>query len=205
MRVFIQFSKHILEKGDFFSVPDAQTVMWIKDGKVQQGTNVHSAGDGFYSTLNQLLGVGAENEVFCFSVSRDEPNTAPRESVLVASFNWPYRDAIFRLDTVTFPQSAIAYRHVHAGAGIRYLTKGSLEIQSDHHVEHFSVGQAWFEDANSPVKATASGTEVSQFIRALILPIEYEGKSTIKFLNSEDFEKPKLQTNLRFLDQRISL
>lgn len=88
---------------------------------------------------------------------------------------------------------------------MRYLVRGGLEIKSDHSAERMGNGNAWFEDANSPVKATASTTQSSLFIRAMVLPIEFEGKPTIKFLNPEDIDKPKVQTNHRFFDQRVTL
>ena len=110
-----------------------------------------------------------------------------------------------RLDQINFPPGACAYRHIHPGAGIRYLTCGELEIQSDHGSESMAAGSAWFEDANSPVKAVASQTEPTAFVRAMVLPVEYFGKPTINYLDRADDNKPKLQTNTRFFDQPIDL
>jgi hypothetical protein len=79
-----------------------------------------------------------------------------------------------------------------------------LEFQSDHHVETMNVHNSWFKDANSPVKATA-GDAPTAFIRAMILPPEFDGKPTLAILDPEDQTKPRLQTNRRFFDQRITL
>lgn len=108
-----------------------------------------------------------------------------------------------RMDQVSFPIGARAYRHVHPGPGIRYLTEGELAVQSDHGTEQMETGKAWFEDANSPVRATASQLQSTAFVRTMVLPIEYLGKPTITYLNSEDDDKPRLQTNTRFFDQPI--
>jgi hypothetical protein len=203
MQAFIHLSKHTLTKGETVAMPQGNTAVWVKKGSVQQGSKAHDANDGFHTATEDLIGVSADTEIWCFSLGRIEP-TSQRNTVLVSNFDWPKGQALLRLDTVTFPKSAIAYRHTHAGAGIRCLVQGGLEIHSDHHTERFEPGQAWFEDINSPVKAIASDTEVSQFIRALILPVEFAGKTTITFLNPDDFEKPKLQSNHRFFDQAIS-
>ncbi len=66
------------------------------------------------------------------------------------------------------------------------------------------TGQAWFEDAYSPVKAIAAPEGVTEFIRVMVLPAEFAGKPTIKLLNPDDEAKPKLQTNYRYFDQPLT-
>ncbi|MEH6726957.1 MAG: hypothetical protein V7703_12420, partial [Hyphomicrobiales bacterium] len=80
-----------------------------------------------------------------------------------------------------------------------------LQLKSEHNTEIMQPGQAWFEDANSPAQATAQAADTTAFIRAMILPVQFEGKPTFKLLNPEDMDKPALQTNKRFFDQRIEL
>lgn len=113
--------------------------------------------------------------------------------------------AILRLDQVDFPPKAIAYRHTHPGAGIRYLVHGSLHIQSDHAEQQMEQGQAWFEDADSPVKATAGSNSAACFIRLMLLPMKFEGQPTLNTLDPVDAAQPRLQTNTRYFDQRVEL
>lgn len=68
-----------------------------------------------------------------------------------------------------------------------------------------TVGDAWFEASNSPVRATASDKEPTAFVRAMVLPLEFLGKPTITYLNAEDDDKPRLQTNTRYFDKVIDL
>lgn len=110
---------------------------------------------------------------------------------------------IFRLDQVSFPIGSCAYRHVHHGAGIRYLKKGELEITSDHATDLIKTGMAWFEPSHSPVRATPQNEEPASFIRAMLIPKNFEGKPTIKYLNAEDEARPKFQTTQRFFDQVV--
>ncbi|GEM_PF-3943028 len=138
---------------------------------------------------------------------RETKGTAELEvsGVLLASqeFTWPDRKAVFRLDQVTFPPNAIAYRHTHSGAGFRHLVAGGLNIDTGAHHQDMAPGDSWFEVINSPVRATAMGGCVSQFIRAMLIPLELHGKPTIKILSPEDAAKPTLQKNHRFVDQII--
>lgn len=123
-----------------------------------------------------------------------------RDAIDVQPGNW-----ICRVDSVIFPPGSMAYRHHHAGAGTRWLKSGTIEIHSDHGMEIMQTGDAWFEDALSPVVAVPSKVIESRFIRILILPTDYKGKPTITYLNPEDNEKPKTQKNERYLDEEFKL
>lgn len=127
------------------------------------------------------------------------------EPILHQSFEWPGGESVLRLDRVNFPPGARAYRHIHPGPGIRTLIGGSLEIASDHETTQFEAGQAWFEEANSPVQATAAQVSDTAFIRMMVLPSAYHGKPTLRLLNAEDEARPRLQTNERFFDEMIVL
>jgi quercetin dioxygenase-like cupin family protein len=207
IRIQIALYEQIIEQGESFTAYTQHTAIWLRSGYARSGEQILQTGDGCYLGTNSISPVEDRCQVLCFEIRKNPHKMRPKKNVrllLESVFEWPDHEAVLRLDQVTFPKGTIAYRHVHAGAGIRYLTKGQLEICSDHHSEQMKPGEAWFEDANSPVKAIASISETSQFVRALILPLGYEGKPTIKFLNPEDHQKPKLQENHRFFDQLIS-
>lgn len=189
MKLHVQlFEKHLPLDETF--TPTGHTAVWEKES------------GGFYAGPNQAIGRDGSSSLLCFHFDR---HAAQDDMLLSSTCEWPSGECILRLDTVTFPPSAIAYRHVHAGPGTRYLVRGGLEIRADDHVDHMLPGDVWFEGSNSPVRATAIDGETSQFIRAMVLPLEFEGKPTITFLNPDDFDKPKLQTNHRFFDSRITL
>ncbi len=114
-------------------------------------------------------------------------------------------EVVFRLDQISFPPGAIAYTHVHAGPGIRYLLQGSLEVASDHGAPVMGPGEPWVEEANSAVRATAGDTGETAFVRASVLPLEYLGKPSIRYTDPAEDDLPRLQTNTRFFDQVISL
>jgi quercetin dioxygenase-like cupin family protein len=112
---------------------------------------------------------------------------------------------VMRCDRVDFPPGGVAYRHVHPGPGIRRLLFGELTIDAADRTETYGAGGAWFEDADYPVLATASATEETAFVRVLLLPSEWEGRRTIRYLDPADEEKPKLQRATIFVEAPLEL
>ena len=53
--------------------------------------------------------------------------------------------------------------------------------------------------------AAASTTEPSAFVRAMLLPLEWQGKRTIRYVDPADEEKPKLQRATVFVEQPVTL
>ena len=114
-------------------------------------------------------------------------------------------DWVVRCDRVAFALGSVAYRHVHPGPGIRRLLFGTLTIESREGTHMYTAGEAWFEDAGYPVLATASRSEDAAFVRVLLLPKEWEGKRTIRYLDPADEERPKLQRAAILLEEPLRL
>jgi quercetin dioxygenase-like cupin family protein len=100
---------------------------------------------------------------------------------------------LMRHDRIDFPPGGIAYRHTHPGPGIRYLLHGRLQIESGGETHDCGPGEAWFESGPKPVLATASDSEETAFVRVLLLPSEWAGKRSIRYVDPEDEDRPKLQ------------
>ena len=113
----------------------------------------------------------------------------------------PQDGALLRVDEVCFPVGAIAHRHTHAGEGIRFVVRGSLRIEADDHVQTMQTGDSWFEASGSPVRAVSLHDQgVSSFLRAMIIPVSFEGKSTFALANPDDASLPRLQVTHRHID-----
>jgi quercetin dioxygenase-like cupin family protein len=179
--------------------------------KVAKGSLVHNgrtarSGDTFYvnqTESNELPECGAT--IIRFSLASGNPAERNRNTILSSTLVLHEPIALMRLDQVSFPPGATAYRHTHPGPGIRHLLSGSLELAADDCTHTVQPGDAWFEDAESPVKATASETEDTAFIRCMILPIAFAGRPTINILDPVDRARPMRQQNRRYLDQKIQL
>ncbi len=112
---------------------------------------------------------------------------------------------LMRCDRVDFPPGGVAYTHTHRGPGIRCLLAGSLKVEVNGSAHDINPGDPWFEAGSDPVLATASASIATSFARVMILPAELIGKSSIRYVLSEDLDKPKRQTYQLFVDDEISI
>ena len=69
----------------------------------------------------------------------------------------------------------------------------------------YGPGGAWFESWPEPVYAAASAPTETAFVRVLLLPAEWAGKRTIRYVDPSDEEKPKLQRATVYLEHPIEL
>jgi len=113
---------------------------------------------------------------------------------------------VARLDRVDFPPGGVAYRHVHPGPGIRFLLHGELTIdRGDGEPHTYRAREAWFEGPDDPVLATASSMEDTAFVRVLLLPGEWAGKRTIRYVDPADEDKPRLQRATVLAEEPLAL
>jgi len=105
----------------------------------------------------------------------------------------PQGDWLVRCDRVDFPPGGVAYTHTHPGPGLRVLLKGSIRIDTQGESHEYTPFEWWYETGPDPVYAAASPTEETAFVRVMVLPREWEGKRTIRYVDPADDDKPKLQ------------
>ena len=192
-----------LSSGQEFLCAANHTSIFVLKGRVDIGGQAFASGEGGYLAHGDRLSpLGGAAEIVQFDL-HENANVENVENS--EAFEIPDGRAVLRLDQICFPAGAIAYRHVHAGTGYRFLTLGQLEVRADDHAITVGPGDSWFEPANSPVRATNLATAETAFVRAMVLPMNYLGKPTITYLNAEDADKPRLQSNQRFFDQVIEL
>jgi quercetin dioxygenase-like cupin family protein len=110
---------------------------------------------------------------------------------------------LMRCDRVDFEPGGIAYRHVHPGPGIRYLLFGEITIASLGAEHTLGPGEAWFERGPDPVLATTAPDEPSAFVRVMLLPVQFAGQRTIRYVDPADADKPKTQRATIFLEQPV--
>ncbi len=115
----------------------------------------------------------------------------------------PKGELLMRGDSVAFPPGGGAYRHCHQGPGIRCMVEGGIRIDTHGRSTSYGAGGAWYESGPDPVFAQAAMDRPSRFIRVLILPRSYLGKSSIQYLNEDDKAKPKSQSYKIYADAPI--
>jgi hypothetical protein len=109
-----------------------------------------------------------------------------------------------RGDSVAFPPGGCAYLHRHQGPGIRCLIEGGIRIDTHGRSTSYGPGGAWYETGPDPVFAQAAD-RATRFIRVMILPVAYVGKSSVEYLNDEDKAKPKPQQYQIFADLPLTI
>jgi len=115
----------------------------------------------------------------------------------------PAGGSLLRCDRVDFPPGGVAYLHTHPGPGLRVLLFGRIRIETQGTSHDYGPFEWWYETGPDPVFAAASETEETAFVRVLVLPREWEGKRTIRYVDPADEEKPKLQRARVYLEQPL--
>jgi hypothetical protein len=116
----------------------------------------------------------------------------------------PAGDLLLRGDSVAFPPGGCAYAHVHHGPGIRCLLEGGIRIDTHGQSTSYGPGAAWYESGPAPVFAQAAADRGAKFIRVMVLRRELLGKSSIRYVNDADKDKPKAQKYQVFVDAPIA-
>ena len=126
-----------------------------------------------------------------------------REKLAAMLASVPAGALLLRGDSVAFPPSGCAYLHRHQGPGIRCLIEGGIRIDTHGRSTAYGPGGAWYETGPDGVFAQAADRP-TRFIRVMILPRAYLGKSSVEYLNKEDKAKPKSQSYKIFVDMPIN-
>lgn len=113
------------------------------------------------------------------------------------------REWLVRCDRVDFPPGAVAHRHVHPGPGIRRLLFGELTVITAGATTTHRPGDPWFESGPDPVYARSSSTEASAFVRVILLPGEWAGRRTIRYLDPGDRDSPTRQRARVLLEEPL--
>ena len=156
-----------------------------------------SAHDGARFRVEHELADGAR---LVWELLDEEPRDALAAGEVELGGDW-----VVRLDRVDFPPGGVAYTHTHPGPGIRCLLFGSILIESGGSTHAYGPLQPWFESGPEPVFAEASETEATAFVRVMLLPREWEGRRTIRYVDPADEDKPKLQRPTVFFDRPLVL
>jgi hypothetical protein len=110
---------------------------------------------------------------------------------------------LLRGDSVAFPPGGCAYLHRHQGPGIRCLLEGGIRIDTHGRATSYGPGSSWYESGPDPVFAQAADRP-TRFIRVMILPMAYLGKSSVEYLRDEDKDKPRTQKYKIYADMPIA-
>jgi hypothetical protein len=91
---------------------------------------------------------------------------------------------LLRLDRIMTPAGGVADRHQHPGPGIRCLVEGTFNVnQAGESMRAAAPGDPWWETGYDTVIAWSSPQMGAKFMRAMVLPTEWQGKVTGEWLS----------------------
>jgi hypothetical protein len=127
-----------------------------------------------------------------------------REKLAARLKTVPQGALLLRGDSVAFPPGGCAYLHRHQGPGIRCVIEGGIRIDTHGRSTSYGPGGAWYETGPDGVFAQGADRP-TRFIRVMILPRGYLGKSSIEYLNEADKTKPKSQAYKIYVDMPLTM
>jgi quercetin dioxygenase-like cupin family protein len=195
----LAFYEDLLAPGEARALPACSRVLYVASG----GASSLGPNEAWFGRDEATLEAGHEGAtVLRWELTDWEPEGAKLASRVELD---PWAEYLVRCDRVDFPPGGIAYLHTHPGPGIRYLLHGALEVHTAGRSTDYLPGRAWFESGSEPVLAVASQDSDTAFVRVLLLPREWAGKRTIRYLDLADDAKPKLQRATILLEEPIEL
>jgi hypothetical protein len=137
------------------------------------------------------------------NAAADGTGVVSREKLSARLETLPQGALLLRGDSVAFPPGGCAYLHRHQGPGIRCLLEGGIRIDTHGGATSYGPGCPWYESGPDPVFAQAADRP-TRFIRVMILPMAYLGKSSVEYLRDEDKDKPRTQKYKIYADMPIA-
>jgi len=211
MRPTLRLYEDVLANGAEATLPAQPRMIFVVHGSVAIADRNLGDGETFHGEAAIALKAGiAGATVWRFELTAVEtgaplsgPSVVSREKLSARLETLPQGALILRGDSVAFPPGGCAYLHRHQGPGIRCLLEGGIRIDTHGRSTSYGPGGAWYETGPDGVFAQAADRP-TRFIRVMILPASYLGKSSVEYLNEEDMAKPKSQSYKIFADMPLS-
>jgi hypothetical protein len=194
-------------------LPPAPRFIFVVHGTVIIDGKGVTAGEAWQGESETFVEPGADG-VSCWrwelapgdagSTVASAPGMTTHEKLTAFLETMPKGELLMRGDSVAFPPGGVAYTHVHQGPGIRCMIEGAIRIDTRGRSTSYGPGGAWYETGPDPVFAQAALDRPSRFIRVMILPRAFLGKSSIQYVKEDDKEKPKTQSYKVFADAPIA-
>jgi hypothetical protein len=211
MQPELRLYEDVLANGAVASLPAAPRMVFVTHGAVTVGGREVQDGETFNDQKAMALTAGPTGATLWrwelvpggSTAGAAQNGVATREKLIARLDTLPKGDLLLRGDSVAFPPGGCAYMHRHQGPGIRCLLEGGIRIDTHGRSTSYGPGGAWYETGPDAVFAQGADRP-TRFIRVMILPLAYLGKSSVEYLNEEDKAKPKSQTYKIFADMPLT-
>jgi hypothetical protein len=212
MRPVLRLYEDVLANGAVLSLPALPRMIFVVHGSIAiSGSALHDNDAWTAESAVRIEAGGAGATIWRWELARsDDGNgfaagkaTVSRQKLSEPLETLPNGALLLRGDSVAFPPGGCAYLHRHQGPGIRCLIEGGIRIDTRGRSNSYGPGAPWYESGAEPVFAQAADRP-TRFIRVMLLPLGYLGKSSIEYLNEEDKAKPKTQQYKIYADMPIA-
>ena len=208
MSAFLRLCEDTLSDAGNVSLPPLPRMIFVVHGAAAIGGQTVRDGETWSGEGAVAVEAGDEGAtLWRWELAKSEiggavagPGVVSREKLTARLDTIPKGPLLLRGDSVAFPPGGCAYRHRHQGPGIRCLIEGGIRIDTHDHSTSYGPGCPWYESGPDPVFAQGAADRPTRFIRVMILPASYLGKSSVEYLNEEDKAKPKSQQYKIFVD-----
>jgi hypothetical protein len=199
----------VLRNGAAATLPARPRMIYVVHGSVSVNDTFVAKDEAWSGEEAARLQAGSEGvtlwrwELGSTVRSCSAPDVRSTEKLTATLDTLPEGDLLLRGDSVAFGPGGCAFLHVHQGPGIRCLIEGGIRIDVHDTSTSYGPGGAWFEAGPDAVFAQAAPDRASRFIRVMVLPRTLLGKSSIRYVDEADRDKPKSQTYKVFVDAPI--
>src|SRR5919108_1967907 len=186
----------VLANGATLALPAAARMIFLVHGGATIAERALRDGEAWHGEAAATISAGSAGAT-CWRYELAAPpakaaGVRSREKLSVSLDTLPAGELLLRGDSVAFPPGGCAYRHTHQGPGIRCLLEGGIRIDTAGRSTSYGPGCAWYESGPEPVFAQAADRP-SRFIRVMILPRAFLGKSSLQLVDPADAQKPRAQ------------
>jgi hypothetical protein len=207
----LRLYEDVLSNGAAMTLPALPRMIFVVHGSLTVAGQTLRDGEAWSGEGAVTLKAGSGGATaWRWELAAGDPGSNPtgqgvvtREKLAAQLETMPKGALLLRGDSVAFPPGGCAYLHRHQGPGIRCLIEGGIRIDTRGHSHSYGPGGAWYETGPDGVFAQAADRP-TRFIRVMVLPAAYMGKSSVDYLNEEDKAKPKSQTYKIFADMPLT-
>jgi hypothetical protein len=209
---YLRLHEDTLSNGVTVSLPPLPRMVFLVHGTALIGDRTARDGETWSGEAPVAVRAGEEGAtIWRWELATAEadgtasgPGVVSREKRVARLDTIPKGPLLLRGDSVAFPPGGCAYLHRHQGPGIRCLLEGGIRIDTHGRSTSYGPGGAWYESGPDPVFAQGAADRPTRFIRTMILPASYLGKSSVEYLKEEDKAKPKSQQYRIFADMPLT-
>ena len=179
--------------------------LFVRSGACRIGTSRLAVGEAGYLPAGLTLDCPELGTIWLWLLTRSSPALTDRFHCEVEhSIDVGEGERLIRFDRVDFPPGGVTAKHTHAGPGLRRLLAGRLDAEIGEERFTLRPGECWLERGPDPVIGRSSHGDPASFLRLVVLPPDYRGRSSFQPWDAEEARKPNPVSYRLFFEELVS-